>query len=290
MVTDEIPTVYLAGPIDQAGGHKHGVDLMRADARRVLLARGAVVYDPSFAWATPAFDGRALPPSIQSTNDRALLNSDGLLALLPVGVPTVGVPMEIALALQHGIPTVVVADPIPTALAHTEAVVRHSPADAADLIVKMAERTDRWATSLLFTKTDERATIPTRAYTGDAGYDLYVLDEVEIPAGAVVDVPSGIAVAIPVGHYGRIVGRSSTFRKRRLSVVEGVIDAGYRGPLFSCVWNPNSEPIKIAAGDRVAQLIVTPVSDLTQREVGALPASDRGDRGFGSSGTGRLDR
>jgi dUTP pyrophosphatase len=143
----------------------------------------------------------------------------------------------------------------------------------------------------LFQLTQTDAILPTRAYTGDAGYDLYTTETTVIPPKTVVDVATGVAVAIPVGHYGRIVGRSSTHRKRGLSVVEGVIDAGYRGPLFSCVWNPSeTESVTIEAGERVAQLIVTPVSQLDAYEVETLPNSDRGVRGFGSSGRGQLVR
>jgi dUTPase len=152
---------------------------------------------------------------------------------------------------------------------------------------------------VLFTKTDERAIEPKNAYGNDAGWDLPVLNDTMIPEGGGVDVRTGLAVAIPDGYYGRIVARSSTMRKRGLMVLEGIIDAGFRGELFSYVYMPvgvlipgqvlpdvnqmvNSKIIK--AGESVAQLIVQrcePVYWTFRKE---LPESTRGEKGFGSSG------
>lgn len=285
------PVVYLAGPIDQAHG-SHAVNEMRYNARMELAARRATFYDPHGAWVVAQFDDeRPLPATIQRVNDTALMAADGMMALLPAGVPTVGVPFEIALAIQHDIPVVVVCDRPPAALLASPARFAKDTSEAADQLlyeISSQEATSGYR-SLLFQRTQSDAQNPTRAYTGDAGYDLYTLQHIEVPPLSLVDVPSGIAVAIPVGHYGRIVGRSSTHRKRGLSVVEGVIDAGYRGPLFSCVWNPSPDKsVHIAKGERVAQLIVTPISQLDAYEVDALPNSDRGARGFGSSGRSNL--
>ena len=284
------PVIYLAGPIDQAGGNSL-VSKMRYEARSALAGYKATIYDPAAAWAVASNDERPLPPTVQRVNDAALLASDGMLALLPAGVPTVGVPYEIGLAIQHDIPVMVVTDRPPTALLSTPVMFAPDPFEGADRLlpeVYSLGATNAYR-SLLFQLTQSDAKMPTRAYTGDAGYDLYTTETTEIPPLSVVDVGTGVAVAIPVGHYGRIVGRSSTHRKRGLSVIEGIIDAGYRGPLYSCVWNPSAtHTVVIQAGERVAQLIVTPVSQLDAYEVDALPNSDRGARGFGSSGRAEL--
>lgn len=287
------PVIYLAGPIDQAQGVNVVTD-MRAHARAELAGRRATFYDPAAAWTVAQHDDdRPLPATLQRVNDTALLAADGMLALLPAGIPTVGVPYEIALAVQHSIPVLVVTSRPPTALLNTPVMFSPNLAEGVTRLlyeVRASGATNAYR-SLLFQLTQPGATLPTRAYTGDAGYDLYTIETTVIPPLSVIDVGTGVAVAIPVGHYGRIVGRSSTHRKRGLSVIEGVIDAGYRGPLFSCVWNPSpTESVTIEAGERVAQLIVTPVSSLDAYEVDALPNSDRGVRGFGSSGRAELVR
>ena len=126
---------------------------------------------------------------------------------------------------------------------------------------------------------------PFYAYTGDAGLDLHVLEDTWIPPGQGVDVRSGVAVAIPDGFYGRIVGRSSSLRKRGLLVSEGVIDSGFRGELFVYARNiGNLEAVQLRQGDSIGQLIVSPVPNVELRWVTDLPQSERGENGFGSSG------
>lgn len=140
---------------------------------------------------------------------------------------------------------------------------------------------------------DDRAKRPSNAYGDDAGWDLFVLEDTFIREGQGVDVRTGVAVAIPVGFYGRIVGRSSAFRKRGVLVVEGIIDCGFRGELFSYAYAPRGNKIRYSDGDcgveleagtSVAQLIVQPVPEVHWVESHTLPYSVRGERGFGSSG------
>lgn len=129
------------------------------------------------------------------------------------------------------------------------------------------------------------AVIPSRAYVGDAGYDLYSVQEVTIGPNAHVDVPTGIAICPDEGYWMRIVGRSSTSKKLKLHVIEGIIDNGYRGELFVRVHNPGSESVYIPSGSRLAQMIphkLIPVEFKAGFE--DLPPSDRGSNGFGSSG------
>jgi dUTP diphosphatase len=137
---------------------------------------------------------------------------------------------------------------------------------------------------------DERALLPVAAYEDDAGHDLLVLEDTWIGVNSGKDVRTGIAVAIPPGFYGRICGRSSALRKRGLLVVDGVIDCQYRGELYSYVFCPATQRtvaesgVQLERGDSVAQLIVTPVPRVEWEEVDELPTSERGTRGFGSSG------
>lgn len=132
----------------------------------------------------------------------------------------------------------------------------------------------------------EDARVPTRANRGDAGFDLYVSGRHVIGSGEFLDIPCGIRMALPAGHWGEITGRSSTLRSRGLLVIEGVIDNGYVGPLFTGVFNLSSTPAIVESGERLAQMIMHRIYDVPTIEIDAfeLPNTDRGTDGFGSSG------
>ena len=125
---------------------------------------------------------------------------------------------------------------------------------------------------------------PSFAYEGDAGMDLAVQGEHRIMPDERIDLPTGVAVQLPEGYYARLVGRSSTLRKRGLFVFEGIIDQGYRGPLFVYVENKTRTPIVVADGSRIAQIIVQPIVQPVLTKVDQLDDSERGAKGFGSSG------
>ncbi len=127
--------------------------------------------------------------------------------------------------------------------------------------------------------------VPTKAYLGDAGWDLYVSRDVVVPAYSFVDVHTDIAIAMPEGVWGRITGRSSTLRKYRLLVNEGIIDNGYRGELFIGVFNLTNHDRFIPVGTRIAQILFHRlIEDLQWGLTKVLPPSQRQDKGFGSSG------
>lgn len=123
-----------------------------------------------------------------------------------------------------------------------------------------------------------------RAHPGDAGLDLFCSESATIEPGRFVDIPLGISVEIPGGYWAMLAGRSSTLRKRGLLVNQGIIDQGYRGPLFAGVWNLTDEPVEVPRGDRVAQLILIPLWTGNPVSVLHLAESSRGMSGFGSSG------
>lgn len=129
------------------------------------------------------------------------------------------------------------------------------------------------------------------AYEGDAGIDLPTIlpasereHGLQIFPGDRVMLQTGLRMAFPKGYWGRIIHRSSTEKKYRLRVIEGVID-DYRGPLLVQVNNMNSFPITVQHGQRMAQLILAKTASFKAREVVELPPSERGTNGFGSSGT-----
>lgn len=130
------------------------------------------------------------------------------------------------------------------------------------------------------------AQVPRRAHPGDAGADLFSVEEVTIPAGERRDVGTGIAVAIPSGCAGFVQPRSGLAFKHGIMVVNspGLIDAGYRGEVRVSLYNSGSEPFAIAVGDRIAQLVVQRVEEPEFAAAEALPDTVRGDGGFGSSG------
>jgi len=131
------------------------------------------------------------------------------------------------------------------------------------------------------------ALLPTRAYDGDAGLDLYAAEAVRLAPGERASVGSGIAVAIPAGHAGLVLPRSGLAARHGIALVNapGLIDSGYRGELRVLLLNTDREAaFEVAVGDRIAQLLVVAFAAVSVEELDALAASDRADRGFGSSG------
>lgn len=128
------------------------------------------------------------------------------------------------------------------------------------------------------------AALPAYAHFTDAGADLTVVEEVTLYPDESADVPTGLQIELPIGLWGLIHGRSSTLRKLELYVNPGIIDNGYRGPLFVYVRNIGKKPVTVMPGDRLAQLILLPYVQPVIVEVDQLEASDRGSNGFGSTG------
>jgi dUTP pyrophosphatase len=128
------------------------------------------------------------------------------------------------------------------------------------------------------------------SYDGDAGIDLPTVFAGEYRAVGLTIFPgerkmlhTGLRVAFPKGYWGRIIHRSSTEKKYRLRIIEGVIDQ-YRNELLVQVHNMNTFPVDVKHGQRLAQLIVLKTASFKCKEVDELPPSDRGSNGFGSSG------
>lgn len=138
-----------------------------------------------------------------------------------------------------------------------------------------------------FRKLDPRAVIPSRAHDGDAGLDLRALEPARLGPGERIAIPTGLAVAIPAGHAGLVLPRSGLARRHGITLTNspGLIDSGYRGELQILLSNTDpAETFEIAAGDRIAQLVVVAVALGEPIEVEELDETRRGDGGFGSSG------
>lgn len=135
---------------------------------------------------------------------------------------------------------------------------------------------------------DPELPLPMRAHPEDAGADLYAAEDVTLEPGQRALVPTGAAIALPVGTVGLIHPRSGLAAKHGLSIVNtpGTIDAGYRGELKVCLINTDrSEPIHITRGMRIAQLVVQRVELVEFVEVEELDETARGAGGYGSTGT-----
>lgn len=140
---------------------------------------------------------------------------------------------------------------------------------------------------LRFRKLHPEATLPTQAHPGDAGSDLYSIDDVTIQPGARAKIATGIAVAIPDGHAGLVLPRSGLAHKHGITLTNtpGLIDSGYRGELQVLMLNTDrSEAFEVKAGDRIAQLVVIAYAAPEWVEVEDFDSTVRGDGGFGSSG------
>ena len=130
--------------------------------------------------------------------------------------------------------------------------------------------------------------LPAYARAGDAGIDLIAREDVTLaPAGGRALVATGIAIALPEGYAGLVQPRSGLAFKHGVTVLNtpGLIDSGYRGELKVCLINHDpTEPFEVTRGERIAQLVVQAVEHVTFVEVDTLDDSERGDKGFGSSG------
>jgi dUTP pyrophosphatase len=141
-------------------------------------------------------------------------------------------------------------------------------------------------TELPVKRLHEGATLPTRAYEGDAGLDLAACERVELAPGRRAVISTGLSIAIPDGHAGFVQPRSGLAARHGIAVLNspGLVDAGYRGELKVVLLNTDpNEAFVVEPGMRIAQLVVVPVALPNPKEVDELPVSERGAKGFGSS-------
>lgn len=283
---------YLAHPIDLAQNTPIVAGIVDQDLRMA----GFTVYRPAMAFGIGT---DAKPnPTISMVNETALRHADVIVVLFPED-RTIGTVLEMAMAVQMNKPMVILSDVIEkswslAAYHDLEKVMLTSAWSSKDAewlrsMVNSAHE-DSSAVPLRFRYLSEKAAqcayAPSRQYPGDAGFDLYVTEDIEIPVGQFRDVPCGVATELPPDTWGLIIGRSSTLRKHNLMVTPGVIDNGYRGPLYAGVYNMNGEQFSAKRGMRLAQFIPFPLTaaGMIPIEVSELTPSDRGVAGFGSTG------
>lgn len=131
------------------------------------------------------------------------------------------------------------------------------------------------------------AVLPEQAYEGDAGFDLAACERVVLGPGERAVVGTGLALALPAGHAAFVQPRSGLAARNGITIVNspGLVDAGYRGEIMVVLHNTDrAQEFAVEPGMRIAQLVVLRLPEVKLREVDALPESERGDRGHGSSG------
>lgn len=130
----------------------------------------------------------------------------------------------------------------------------------------------------------ENAIIPSYAHAGDAGMDLYSVENYIVAGGERTLVSTGISMELPSGYFASIRGKSGLAYKKGISILGGVIEYGYTGEYGVIVLNTGDEDFEIRAGDKIAQVVISPVSTAEIEEVDSLKDSERGNDAFGSTG------
>lgn len=290
--------IYLAHPIDFANDeNRRRIDTTVNAICDRFAARGAsAVFRPAQAWkASPPFD-----PRVQMMNQQMMVECDAVVIYHPVGVPSIGVPVEMSLALGKK-PMIVIRGEEGYA-PELESVVLSAVAAAVPFYTEneIDRAIDELLTVLEIMQRSEAVEQDTRAvarYSGpgaapslahddDAGFDLtyHGTDVIGIEPGGFAMVPSGVSIQLPESLWAMITGRSSSFKKGLLVPVS-IIDAGFRGELFAVCRNISDTPIFIEPGDRIAQVVPMPLlAPHIRWEHGTLDQTERGESGFGSTG------
>ena len=130
------------------------------------------------------------------------------------------------------------------------------------------------------------AVLPAYAHPGDAGMDIRSVDDLEIAPGARALVHTGLVMVLPPGWEAQVRPRSGLALKHGVTVLNtpGTIDAGYRGEVGVILANLGDAPFAVKKGDRIAQVVVAPVTTAAIEETDVVDDTDRGGGGFGSTG------
>lgn len=287
-------TVYLAHPIDHTNGNKVKQHLPKI-AQACKDAGASGVFIPGEAWH---FIDTSTAQQVQHANLDVITYSDVLVAYWPLGVETVGVPLEVAHAHHRSVPIVIIrgdgTTPLSLAPFNPTMVPEEDILECCELLTSAVKQAIAPHHGLPFwdgrmeAKYNGDGAQPEAALPGDAGFDIAYHGDTDITIwpNEVARVPSGICYQMPTGYWSLILGRSSTFSKRNLFVPPSVIDAGYTGDIFAICWNIGNTAEVIKPGDRLAQIIPMPLSaEFMQWIKAPLEETARGAAGFGSTGS-----
>jgi len=132
----------------------------------------------------------------------------------------------------------------------------------------------------------ENAILPKKAYEHDAAFDLHAAEDVMLKPGERKPVKTGLAVEMPQNYHAEIRPRSGLAAKHGVTIINtpGTVDSGYRGELMVILINHGNEEFLVRTGERIAQILFSKVDPITFTEVDELADTERGEKGFGSSG------
>lgn len=130
---------------------------------------------------------------------------------------------------------------------------------------------------------DDGAYMPEKAHEADAGFDLKTPDKVIIPPKSAGIIPTGVHIEIPFGYVGFLKSKSGLNIKNGI-LSEGVIDSGYTGGIVAKLYNQSNEEKIFEKGDKITQIVILPIPDIEMELTDKLMDTERGYRGFGSSG------
>lgn len=144
-------------------------------------------------------------------------------------------------------------------------------------------------TEFLISRTNDDLPLPTRQTNMAAGFDLHATIDAEIKKGERLLIPTGIKIALPFGYEAQIRPRSGLALKHGITVLNtpGTVDADYRGELKVLLINLGQEDFIVNKGDRIAQMVIAKVETVEFKLVEELPESERGDKGYGSTGVSK---
>lgn len=140
--------------------------------------------------------------------------------------------------------------------------------------------------TVAFKKLSPEAVLPAYAHPGDAGMDVCSVENLTVAPGGRALVRTGLAMALPPGYEAQVRPRSGLALKRGVTVLNtpGTIDEGYRGEIGVILANFGDSDFVVEKGDRIAQMVIAPVTRAEVVEVGEVDSTDRGAGGFGSTG------
>lgn len=131
---------------------------------------------------------------------------------------------------------------------------------------------------------DDGAYMPEKAHRADAGYDLRTPKRVVLRRGENVTIDTGVHMQIPDGWYGQLFSKSGLNVKHDIVSLGGTVDSGFTGSIVAKLYNLGDEDYVFEAGDKIVQIVFMPCGSFTMTQVDSLEATERGDKGFGSSG------
>ncbi len=148
---------------------------------------------------------------------------------------------------------------------------------------------DKQLTPSVYVQLEDRpgVSLPVQATAGSAGYDLCASQQIRLKAGSFARIPTGVRISMPAGFEAQVRPRSGLAAKHGVTVLNapGTIDSDYRGEICAILINHGHEDFLIEPGMRVAQLVFARVTTVDFIKTDSLDASDRGEGGFGSTGT-----